>query len=154
MPAAAKTTRATLAAHLEHISFTALPRNFRDAILVALRLGLDHLWIDSLCIVQDDEADWSGEAPAMADVYSGAELTIVASRSSGATQGFLHANRDRLFTQRMARFPGQDEGDSDGDGLWLQLNPKRFLSIPRRESPEPLLYARRQHLAQPLCKRA
>jgi hypothetical protein len=154
MPAAAKTTRATLAAHLEHISFTALPRNFRDAILVALRLGLDHLWIDSLCIVQDDEADWSGEAPAMADVYSGAELTIVASRSSGATQGFLHANRDRLFTQRMARFPGQDEGDSDGDGLWLQLNPKPFLSIPRRESPEPLLYARRQHLAQPLCKRA
>ena len=40
------------------VQVTMLPKTFRDAITVARRLGIRYLWIDSLCIVQDDSLDW------------------------------------------------------------------------------------------------
>lgn len=43
-----------------------LPRTFRAAVRVTRGLGYEYLWIDSLCIVQDDPHDWKDEAPRMA----------------------------------------------------------------------------------------
>jgi hypothetical protein len=34
-----------------------LPRLFRDAVVVTRGIGIKYLWIDSLCIVQDDSGD-------------------------------------------------------------------------------------------------
>ncbi|KAL1614246.1 hypothetical protein SLS54_009896 [Diplodia seriata] len=36
-----------------------LPRTFRDALAVTRQLGIPYLWIDSLCIIQDDKEDWA-----------------------------------------------------------------------------------------------
>ncbi|KAK4250662.1 heterokaryon incompatibility protein-domain-containing protein [Corynascus novoguineensis] len=55
-----------------------LPVTYRDAITLTRRLGIRYIWIDSLCIVQDDKDDWRREAAKMADVYSNAYLTIAA----------------------------------------------------------------------------
>jgi hypothetical protein len=33
------------------------PHSFKDALLATRALGIRYLWIDSLCIVQDDESD-------------------------------------------------------------------------------------------------
>ena len=46
-----------------------LPKTFRDAINITSCLRIRYLWIDSLCIVQDDKADWEREAARMAEVY-------------------------------------------------------------------------------------
>jgi hypothetical protein len=45
-----------------------LPPTFRDAVAITRKLGFRHLWIDSLCIVQDSRADWMCEAACMGDV--------------------------------------------------------------------------------------
>ncbi|EFX01605.1 het domain containing protein [Grosmannia clavigera kw1407] len=55
----------------EGITKEQLPRLFTDVRNVVRRLGLRYLWIDSLCIRQDDLHDWRTEAAAMASIYSG-----------------------------------------------------------------------------------
>ena len=50
------------------IKLAELPTALRDAVTVTMQLGLSHLWIDSLCIVQDDENDKEAEGAKMADI--------------------------------------------------------------------------------------
>jgi hypothetical protein len=56
-------------AHEQRIDFSALPKNFQDAIRVTLVLGVQYLWIDSLCIVQDSGLDWEAESAKMVSYY-------------------------------------------------------------------------------------
>lgn len=51
------TTHATLKDHEAGIELASLPRSFRDAITVCRHLGVEYIWIDCLCIVQDDGYD-------------------------------------------------------------------------------------------------
>ncbi|RFU27988.1 hypothetical protein B7463_g8351, partial [Scytalidium lignicola] len=66
-----------------------LPANFRDAIKVTRALQLRYIWIDSLCIVQDDNDDWATESMKMADIYRGSFIVISATRSPSSTTGFV-----------------------------------------------------------------
>lgn len=50
-----KTTLKTLEAHQHRIDWEQLPKTFKDAVSVTRALGVQYLWIDSLCIIQDDE---------------------------------------------------------------------------------------------------
>ncbi|KAK3115749.1 hypothetical protein LTR53_004620 [Teratosphaeriaceae sp. CCFEE 6253] len=81
------TTSTNIAARRVDIPISALPTTLRDAMELTHRLGLHYIWIDSLCIVQDDRADWQREAPRMAEVYSGAWVTFSASHSVGGHTG-------------------------------------------------------------------
>lgn len=63
------TTQDTLRRHMERIPFENLSRTFRDAITISREMGQSYLWIDSLCIIQDNEDDWAREAALMAEVY-------------------------------------------------------------------------------------
>lgn len=72
-----------------------LPQTFRDAVTITRRLGLRYLWIDSLCICQDDIEDWARESGRMADVYSNAYVVIAANRSSDCTGGCFHKRAPR-----------------------------------------------------------
>jgi len=73
--------------HVMHLDD--LSANFRDAIFVTRRLGINYLWVDSLCIIQDDKTDWAREASKMAGVYAGAVVTISALRAKSCDEGFL-----------------------------------------------------------------
>lgn len=97
----AKTTKQTLESWKLHLPWNQLPKSVHDAIAVTYELGLSYLWIDSLCIVQDDESDKEKEISTMARVYSQAHVVIVASRAEDAHDGFLH-RRDVLEGQKMA----------------------------------------------------
>jgi hypothetical protein len=68
------TTKVTLASWQHSIPWDRLSKTFRDAILVTRELGLQYLWIDSLCIIQDDANDWAIESAKMANVYGDAHL--------------------------------------------------------------------------------
>jgi hypothetical protein len=60
------------------IPFDTIPRTFREAIHITRRLEIPYLWIDSLCIVQDDLDDWAKEAAKMKETYSGSAVVISA----------------------------------------------------------------------------
>lgn len=79
----------SLGSLLEGIDFTKLPKTFQDAVTVARRLEIQFLWIDSLCIIQDDPLDWQREAQEMQSVYSSAYFTIAATAAKDSSSGFL-----------------------------------------------------------------
>lgn len=93
-----KSTTESLAAFKSSIPFDQLALTIQDAIGVAYRLGSRFLWVDSLCILQDDAQDWQREAKGMCDVYRNATLTIAALGAARATDG-LFARRDPLIFQ-------------------------------------------------------
>lgn len=49
---------------------TTQSQTFQDAIRITRHIGLRYLWIDSLCILQDDEDDWARESARMSDTFS------------------------------------------------------------------------------------
>lgn len=83
------TTKATLGAHMDGIELGTLSQTVQDAILVTRKLGVRYLWVDALCIVQDDESSKNKEIDRMGKVYANAVLTISASSSQSAAEGFL-----------------------------------------------------------------
>ncbi|KZM27968.1 hypothetical protein ST47_g880 [Ascochyta rabiei] len=50
-------------------------------------LKVKYIWIDSLCIKQDDLEDWNTKSAKMADIYQGAYITLSATASSGDAYG-------------------------------------------------------------------
>ncbi|KAH7327167.1 heterokaryon incompatibility protein-domain-containing protein [Rhexocercosporidium sp. MPI-PUGE-AT-0058] len=84
-----KTTSANLTIMKKNINWDALPRTFQDAIKVARELQVRWVWIDSLCILQDDKADWEIEAAQMGTYYHKAFLTVAAASSPNPATPFI-----------------------------------------------------------------
>jgi hypothetical protein len=82
-----RTTKATVQSHLAGIPFKDLPATFQDACTITRGLGIRYIWIDSLCIIQDDEKDWQKEAAQMAAIYQGSCMTIAATDSPNSRVG-------------------------------------------------------------------
>lgn len=98
-----RTTLDNLAAFTSSIPEHALSQVYRDAVSVARRLQIPFIWIDSLCIVQDQEEDWLKESATMANVYSNAVLTIAASRTAGAS---LFSKAPNEYVSKLAQTVG------------------------------------------------
>jgi hypothetical protein len=64
-----------------------LPKTFTDAILISHHLGLEYIWIDSLCIMQDNTQDWRRESSAMNSIYGNSTINIAASSATDVHQG-------------------------------------------------------------------
>lgn len=71
------------------ISASQLPRTILDAITVTRKLGMQYLWVNSLCIVQDSMEDKIREIATMGDIYKSATVTIAAGKASKVGDGFL-----------------------------------------------------------------
>ncbi|OGM45105.1 hypothetical protein ABOM_006693 [Aspergillus bombycis] len=65
------------------------PPTLQDAVLVTRALGVRYLWIDSLCIFQDDTNDLAVEASRTSRVFSDAVVTIAATSAETVNDGFL-----------------------------------------------------------------
>ena len=89
------TTKATVDKHKAQILLTELPKTFRDAVRITRMLNIQYLWIDSLCIIQDDDEDWEKEAAVMGFVYANAYLTISASSSKDDASGCFPTDEAR-----------------------------------------------------------
>ncbi|GFF64880.1 hypothetical protein IFM61392_07097 [Aspergillus lentulus] len=55
-----------------------MPRTFRDAILATRRLGIKYIWIDALCIVQDDPDEWREQSTHMGSIFERSTCTLAA----------------------------------------------------------------------------
>ncbi|KAK3489937.1 HET-domain-containing protein [Neurospora crassa] len=81
------TTKANLSERMTRIPFNELSQTFQDSIKISRSLRQRFLWIDSLCIIQDDEDDWAREAALMALVYSHGYFTLAALSAKDGTEG-------------------------------------------------------------------
>jgi hypothetical protein len=73
-----------------------MPKTSGEALKVTRALGYRFLWIDALCIIQDDANDVQREMARMGDIYRLSTLTISAGNEPNTDSG--------LFAQRDARF--------------------------------------------------
>lgn len=70
-----------------------LPATIRDAITMTRGCGLDYIWVDSVCIIQENVDDWFTEANRMHEVYANAYFTICASSVDSASAGLFHTRQ-------------------------------------------------------------
>lgn len=75
-----------------------MPATFQDAIYIVKKLGIRYIWIDALCIVQDDQDDWEAESVAMCDVFAHSKVTICAAKCSSPEEHFLLRPTDELLS--------------------------------------------------------
>ncbi|KAK0618885.1 heterokaryon incompatibility protein-domain-containing protein [Immersiella caudata] len=101
-----RTTRETLPHFRDEIPPDLIPPTWADAIRIARAVRIPYIWIDALCIVQDDEVEWQREVGHMADIYQGSFLTIAAVQAADSSEGCFpsHASRpqdnDLFFRMR------------------------------------------------------
>lgn len=84
------TTKQSLKSHKKEIVLEHLPKTFRDAIALTKYLGVEYLWIDSLCIIQDSKEDWEIECSKMALTFANATLVVAAVAAHDSSCGFLN----------------------------------------------------------------
>lgn len=83
-----------------------LPQTIRDAIEVTREVGLRYLWIDALCIMQDDEQDKASIIARMNSIYGNANFAIMASTNSNPTEGLPGVSKPRSTAQIVERVQG------------------------------------------------
>ncbi|KAJ4865330.1 heterokaryon incompatibility protein (HET) domain-containing protein [Trichoderma breve] len=84
---------------------------FRHAMYVTRCLGIRYLWIDSMCIMQDDDSEKAKEIALMGEIYYNSSLNISATDSTSGADGLIF-NRDVLKTspcQLSVQLPGVNE---------------------------------------------
>ncbi|KAK5662109.1 hypothetical protein OQA88_8014 [Cercophora sp. LCS_1] len=85
-----------------------LPKTISDAMRLVRDLGERYLWVDSVCIVQDDEVDKLQQLSVMADVYESADIVVVAAAGQDAEVGLpgLYGSRRRPQLQQAETIGG------------------------------------------------
>lgn len=102
-----KTLARNLHAHLTTgVHLDSLPLTFKDAVGARRRLGIDYLWIVSLCIIQDSDEDWRFQAALMADIYENARIIIAASVAHNSDEGCFRKTHWSYVGQQLPDFPG------------------------------------------------
>jgi hypothetical protein len=93
-----------------------IPANFKDAFRIAKELGIQYVWIDSLCIIQDSKEDWEIESSKMGGVYRNATLAVSALVSANSAVGVLKNNKNRFpGAPKSARLRIYDDNLKDGE---------------------------------------
>lgn len=115
-----QTTRENLSEYSQYIPFKKLPPTVIDAILLCFKLRFRFLWVDRLCIIQDDPKDWSEEASRMCEVYSRSALTISVPLCKDSSQSFL-AERRKGFQRRKEShiIKHRGEGAKPRSSAWI-----------------------------------
>ncbi|KAK8045500.1 het domain containing protein [Apiospora rasikravindrae] len=85
------TTKANLHARSRGFARSSLPQTLQDALVISEALEIRYMWIDALCIVQDDTEDWEFEGSRMAGIYIGSLVTILAASSSSSRDGIFRS---------------------------------------------------------------
>ncbi|KAI1080326.1 HET-domain-containing protein [Whalleya microplaca] len=98
-----RTKTATIEEHQRCIPMARLSNTFRSAVEITRSLGIQYLWIDSLCIIQDDVDDWERESVKMGSIYSSAFAKIAASASPDPKTGCFIVRDDSTHVRICVR---------------------------------------------------
>jgi hypothetical protein len=88
------TTKVNLGAHKQGILISNMPTTLQQAVQISRALGYRYLWIDALCIVQDDPLEWKREALEMGNIHQQSICTIAATGSKSAEGGLFLPRTD------------------------------------------------------------
>ncbi|KAI1181095.1 HET-domain-containing protein [Nemania sp. FL0916] len=90
-----KLTKETARQLHDGVKITNLPLTFQHAIIVTRKMQRRYMWIDSLCIYQDedDKSDWTREASLMNKVYSNCEFNIAATGARDGDSGLFFTRK-------------------------------------------------------------
>lgn len=112
-----KTVKSNIDSFKRNIPWDRLPQTFQDAVEFVRCLGIPYIWIDSLCIVQDDGEDWAREAANMASIYQNSLVTLAGTKSHSSEQGLF--SHDSLLSR--ARKLEVTDGDGKIHDLYVRL---------------------------------
>ena len=82
--------RGNLNSLISNIPVAHLTRTFLDAVIVTLKIGYSYLWIDCLCIIQDNNEDWCHEASIVGHKYRHCVFSIAALSGHCSEAGCFH----------------------------------------------------------------
>ncbi|KAF2651700.1 HET-domain-containing protein [Lophiostoma macrostomum CBS 122681] len=148
-----ETTTKNLHEMQEGFAMTDLPPTYRDAVVMSRLFGIEYLWIDSLCIIQNSRDDWLQESAQMMEIYSRSFLTLAATRAGSQQAGLFHDHRDHEFigkegTDSLYRVlcrpllqhysPMLDTGDEEGTRNRFPLLSRAWVCQERLLSPRVL----------------
>jgi len=119
-----KTKKSTYNDRLKGFDVAQLPNTIRDAVFITRELGLQFLWVDALCIIQDDDADWATESARMDGIYGNAVITIAAAASKDKWEGCFR-NASPAATQTVAL----TSQCSNGSGIGVMFISSRIGSV-------------------------
>lgn len=86
-----------------------LPKTVADAMQFCKSLGERYLWVDRLCIVQDDMDSWSESAAIMDVIYANSTLNICAASGCDSEAGLPGLyGQTRRTNQHVATLAGMD----------------------------------------------
>ncbi|KAF5622109.1 uncharacterized protein FTJAE_11076 [Fusarium tjaetaba] len=95
-----KTTTFNISQHQQQIPETFLPQVIKDAITITRALSVPFLWVDALCILQDDVSDWEHQCRMMEQIYGNAYTAVAAVSSQNCEEGFVVKTNRILFPFR------------------------------------------------------
>jgi hypothetical protein len=107
-----------------------IPRTVLDAMEFTRRIGMRHLWVDTMCIVQDDEGDKLRLIQSMDDVYDNATVTIIAAAGIDADAGL----RGMSLRKGCPIEPTKIADVSDGTTLSLAICPPSLCEEVRKST--------------------
>ena len=153
-----KTTTDTISQWQEGIPFDQLPLTFQHAVEITRRLGFEHLWIDSLCIIQDSSEDWSREASQMNSIYRNGVLNIAADTARTCHDGIftirseppaplrlpLNSQKHNVQSSMCVRSGDHNEGWDIILGSASSLSSRAWVFQESVLSPRTLRYGKRQ----------
>ncbi|KAH7258565.1 heterokaryon incompatibility protein-domain-containing protein [Fusarium solani] len=94
----------------------------KDAVVVCRAFGVRYLWVDAVCIIQDDDYDWEQESALMAMIFRDAYFVIATPASDSCNEGFLS------LTKPFIHLPFQSKLKPGIQG------PYRLVPIPNHEN--------------------
>ncbi|KAL7932582.1 heterokaryon incompatibility protein domain-containing protein [Trichoderma chlorosporum] len=148
-----RSLKANLFARKQKIVFNELPLAFQQAIAFTRALQIRYLWIDALCIIQDDSDDFTREIAVMDDIYKGGFCRIAITSCKTPTESFwppkpiiasvelppeLSLKSKQKFTSRFVTLPKSYEQDV-GSGY---LNQRGWVLQERLLSPRTIHFTR------------
>ncbi|KAK4226309.1 heterokaryon incompatibility protein-domain-containing protein [Podospora fimiseda] len=77
-----------------------LPLTLRQAVITCSYIEVNYIWIDALCIFQDQgslQSDWDNEAPKMATVYGRSIVTMIAASGTSCHSGLIPGRPDCIY---------------------------------------------------------
>jgi hypothetical protein len=81
-----------------------LPATIRDAMRFCTLIGERYLWLDRLCIIQDDASSKHQQIQSMAYIYQNAALTIIAASGKDTSFGLPGIRPRRNFVHKSDSF--------------------------------------------------
>ncbi|KAF4480169.1 hypothetical protein FAGAP_12109 [Fusarium agapanthi] len=108
-----------------------LPQNYRDMLDICRAIPIRSIWIDSLCIIQDDNgADFRHEAPIMLDVYRYAFLTLMILWEFSDSTVFRHCRPSTIARPRPQFYKRSALTEAGQDSLFTYLKNIFLLEAP------------------------